>query len=58
MPEHLVLKGINEIIYDNRKNNRIYKGSTRKQIINTKSIFKKEFLEFVETYGFPKGYKI
>lgn len=48
---------INLIICDNRKNEPAYKHLIANgKNLSVQKIRDKEFFEFVETYGFPKGY--
>lgn len=57
MSENSILTGINAIIFDNRKQLPQYQSKTEKQIILSKLVWHTEFMEFVATYGVPKGYK-
>ena len=49
MSEHSIRQGINQIIADMRKN-------TPLATTFSKKIFHNELMEFVRTYGMPKGY--
>lgn len=57
MPEKTITKGINEIIFENRKNLPENKHKTREQIVYARLVWHTEFMEFVGVYGAPKGYK-
>ncbi|KGO84446.1 hypothetical protein Q763_01510 [Flavobacterium beibuense F44-8] len=50
MTERQIRDGINTIIADNRK-------LPSDKPVNVQNIWNCEFMEFVETYGLPKGYK-
>lgn len=56
MPEAKILKAANLIIYDSRKNKPLYQADTQQKIIATRYVTHPEFMEFIETYGMPKGY--
>jgi hypothetical protein len=57
VPDHILRKRINQIIYDFRKDLQENKGKTFKDIANTQTIYKPELLEYARTYFFPAGYK-
>lgn len=56
VPDHILRKRINQIIYDFRKDLKENKGKTFKDIVNTKTVYKPELLEYAKTYFFPFGY--
>lgn len=56
IPHRLLVESINEIIYENRKSQSLYKGKSREEIICTRTIFKTELIEFFETYGYPDSF--
>ena len=58
VPEEKVRARINLIIYDNRKNQKMYAGLTKKKVIGTHFIERVEVIEYFETYGWPNGYEL
>ena len=56
VPDHILRKRINQIIYDFRKDFPENQGKTFKDIACTQTIYKPELLEYARTYFFPSGY--
>lgn len=57
MSEKTIINGINEIILENRKSKSSYRLKKPKQIKTAKLVWHVEFMEFIATYGEPKGYQ-
>jgi hypothetical protein len=55
--EKVLLDEINEIIFNNRKDKQKYQGKTKRNVINTKSIYLIEFKEFVKNNCLPVGWE-
>jgi hypothetical protein len=56
--EKVIISAVNLIIIDNRKNKPIYKGYTTARLARTNTITHQEFVEFIATYGDPKGFEV
>ena len=52
----IIKRRINEIIFDRRKDFSENQDKTKTQIIATKIIERKEYIEYFETYGYPDGF--
>ena len=57
-PEYTILKRINTIIYDNRKNRTENTLKTFTQIVRSKYIECEEIKEYFKTFGLPDGYEL
>lgn len=55
LPYEKAINRINLIIYDNRKNFKENEQKNRAQIVATKTIERRELVEYFETYGWPKN---
>lgn len=51
------LRGINDVIYNCRKDLPKYQNQTRKRIIATNTILRKEIIAFAKVFDYPVGYE-